>query len=114
MYKLQIVSKNWQFQEIIDSKQQIVTKNLILYYKKFTNFEIGISIPKKFANSVKRNFYKRQIKNVLRKLIKNYDLPNFRIILITRKSFLDLKFVQKEEKIQKIFEELLKNVKQAS
>ncbi|WP_404912111.1 ribonuclease P protein component [Mesomycoplasma hyopneumoniae] len=65
MQKIRSIKKNWEFQAIINKKNQIVTNYLIFYYVKSDFFEIGISVPKKFANAVKRNYYKRQIKNAL-------------------------------------------------
>ncbi|MCP9306757.1 ribonuclease P protein component [Mesomycoplasma ovipneumoniae] len=112
MQKIPTIKKNWEFQAIIESKKQIVTNSLILYYSKFAFFEIGISIPKKFANAVKRNYYKRQIKNILHNLQKDWlSAPKFRVILITRKSFLTLNFKEKENEIIKIFKEFQKNEK---
>ncbi|WP_215744316.1 ribonuclease P protein component [Mesomycoplasma hyorhinis] len=108
MLKFKKVRKNWQFQNIINFKQQIVNKELILYYKEFFQFELGISIPKKFVNAVKRNYYKRQIKIIIQNYLKNKKEFNvkFQIILITRKSFLNLDFKTKEIKIKNILNEL--------
>ncbi|AJR12506.1 Ribonuclease P protein component [Mesomycoplasma dispar] len=112
MQKIRTIKKNWEFQAIINQKNQIVTNYLILYYVKFDFFEIGISIPKKFANAVKRNYYKRQIKNVLHEFQKTGDVfSNFRVVLIARKTFLNLDFEEKQRKINKIFKELKKNEK---
>lgn len=49
MLNFKKVRKNWQFQNIINFKQQIVNKELILYYKEFFQFELGISIPKNLS-----------------------------------------------------------------
>lgn len=112
MYKFEIIRKNWEFQKIIDSKKQIVSKNLIFYYQQQSFFEIGISIPKKFANSVQRNYFKRQIKSIIHELIiVGFVLPKVKCVLITRKTFLSLSFIQKKEKITKLLEELNKNAK---
>lgn len=108
MLNFKKVRKNWQFQNIINLKQQIVSKDLILYYKNFFQFELGISIPKKFVNAVKRNHYKRQIKVIVQNYLKDKKdfKVNFQIIIITRKNFLNLDFKTKEQKIKNILNEL--------
>ncbi|AHH45594.1 ribonuclease P protein component [Mesomycoplasma bovoculi] len=112
MHKFKVIRKNWEFQKIIDSKKQIVSKNLIFYYQPQGFFEIGISIPKKFANSVLRNYFKRQIKSIIHELIiDDFLLPKVKCVLITRKTFLNLSFMQKKEKITKLLEELNRNAK---
>ncbi|MBG0730521.1 ribonuclease P protein component [Mycoplasma sp. 'Moose RK'] len=112
MQKIQTIKKNWQFQAIISPKSdQIVTNELVIYYEKFDFFEIGISIPKKFVNAVKRNYFKRQIRNILSDFSKKSKFPKIRIVLISRRPFLNLSFAKKKEKLEKIFEQLKKNEK---
>ncbi|MGZ9414530.1 ribonuclease P protein component [Mycoplasma sp. 5370] len=105
MKKENRLKKNWEFQEVISLKQQIITKNLILYYKKHKNFQIGISVPKKFAIAVERNFFRRQIKAIISNKMNFIDLP-FQNVLILRKSFLSLPFSEKEKEVIKIYERL--------
>ncbi|AJC50144.1 ribonuclease P protein component [Mycoplasma flocculare] len=112
MQTIRIIKKNWEFQAVINKKNQIVTNYLIFYYAQHDFFEIGISIPKKFANAVKRNRFKRQIKNALCDFKKNGVIfSNFRIVLIARKTFLKLGFEEKKKHLSKIFEELKENEK---
>lgn len=98
------LQKNWEFQKIIDLKQQIISKYLILYLNKNNDFKIGLSIPKKFANAVQRNYLRRQIKSILQTL--NITQMKFHLVLIVRKPFIDLAFTQKREQIEKIFKRL--------
>lgn len=104
--KENIVKKNWEFQKIINSKKQYLSKYLILYYLKNKNFEIGISIPKKFANAVQRNYLKRQIRSIIKQKI-NFSNLNYRIVLIVRKEFIKLPFEQKVQQVEKIFMKLV-------
>ena len=104
--KENIVKKNWEFQKIINSKKQYLSKYLILYYLKNQHFEIGISIPKKFANAVQRNYLKRQIRSIIKQKI-NFSNLNYRIVLIVRKEFIKLPFEQKVQQIEKIFMKLV-------
>lgn len=105
-YRLQ---KNWEFQAIIDSKQQIISKNLILYFVKSKELKIGISIPKKFANAVQRNKLRRQVKAALHQ-INIYDF-NYHLVLIVRKPFIEQEFSEKFLHIQRIFRKLGENEK---
>lgn len=105
MKKENIVKKNWEFQKIILLKKQLINKYLIIYYIKNKKFEIGISIPKKFANAVGRNYLKRQIKSILDKNININDV-HYKIILIVRKDFIELPFAKKEEQVIKMFDKL--------
>ncbi|MGL4183864.1 MAG: ribonuclease P protein component [Metamycoplasmataceae bacterium] len=110
MSKLNILKKNWEFQSILNTKKQIVSQYLILYYQPTNqNFVIGISIPKKFANAVKRNYLKRQIKVIIKN--SNYFSLKYRVVLIIRKDFINLTFKQKEEAILKLIERLTLNGK---
>lgn len=104
MAKINRLRKNWEFQEIINKKQQIVSKHLVLYFQKANKLAIGISIPKKNSNAVKRNYYKRQLKSVLNLI----DLSNieFKLIIIVRKSFLSLSFLEKKKEIAQILERM--------
>lgn len=104
MKKKYILKKNWEFQKIIDSKKQIILPTIILYYQKSKNFKIGISIPKKFANAVKRNFLKRQIKAMLEE-IKPWNLK-YEIILIIRRNYINLNFLEKQKEVAKIIERI--------
>ncbi|CAC13326.1 RIBONUCLEASE P PROTEIN COMPONENT (PROTEIN C5) (RNASE P) [Mycoplasmopsis pulmonis] len=103
MKKIYHIRKNWEFQAIINSKRQVISKNLIFYYQRNNTFKIGVSIPKKFAGAVKRNFYKRQIMAILRDI---QDLTNleYKIVMIVRKNFMALDFLEKKKEIQKMLE----------
>ena len=108
MQKKHRLKKNWEFQEIINSKKQYVSNFLIFYYRKNNGedgVKIGISIPKKFANAVGRNKYRRQVKSIL-DIIKPWDV-NYDVVIILRKSFLDRSFEKKTKEVKKMFERLI-------
>ncbi|UVD81744.1 ribonuclease P protein component [Mycoplasma iguanae] len=104
MSNFQRLRKNWEFQDIIKQKQQLVSKNIVLYFQKAEQFTIGISIPKKNSNAVMRNYYKRQVKSILR-LIDTSNI-NYKVVFIARKTFLHLSFFEKKNEIFKIIERL--------
>ncbi len=105
MKKEFILKKNLEFQRIINQKKQLINKFIIIYYENSNHFEIGISTPKKFANAVKRNLIKRQIKWILDTSI-NYLSIKKRVVLIVRKEFINLSIIDKKKNIIKMFEKL--------
>lgn len=97
------LKKNWEFQEIINSKKQNVSSFLIFYFKDNPNkTRIGISVSKKFANAVMRNKYRRQTKAAL-DVIQPWNC-NKDIVIILRKNFLELPFDKKVKELRKMFE----------
>ncbi len=106
MKKHEIVKKTQEFQDIIKNKKQFVSSNIILYYVKHDSFQIGISIPKKFINAVGRNYLRRQIRSI----VSNMDYSNikYKIILIIRKDYMKLTYIEKEKEIVKFIERLMK------
>lgn len=102
--KENVLKKNHQFQKVLSKKKQFVNKYLILYYIPYKKVEIGISIPKKFANAAQRNYLKRQIRAILSKI----DIQNlkYRIVIIIRKDFINLTFQEKFENIIKLMGKL--------
>ncbi|AWX69763.1 ribonuclease P protein component [[Mycoplasma] anseris] len=104
MQKINIVKKNWEFQEILKSRNQVVSKHLIIYFKKNEHFKVGISIPKQFANAVYRNHYKNQIRAILREI--DINKINYETVIIARKSFLDLEFDHKKKEVFKLYERI--------
>jgi len=103
MKKINIVKKNQDFSIILNNRKKNGNKYLVIYYKE-NNLSInryGISVSKKIGNAVTRNKIKRQVKNIIDKnenLFKN----NQDYIIIIRKDFIDLKFVDKEQIIKNL------------
>ncbi|WP_029512762.1 ribonuclease P protein component [Mycoplasmopsis iners] len=104
MKKIYRLQKSWEFDSVIKTKQQLINKYLIVYYKPSDNFRIGITVPKKFCNAVYRNYYKRQLKSIVHSL-NLYDLK-YDFVLILRKEFLNQNFAVKLETTRKLFEKI--------
>ncbi|WP_211333928.1 ribonuclease P protein component [Metamycoplasma neophronis] len=104
MNKTNVVKKNWEFQKILDKHNQVVSRNLILYFNKSDFFRVGISIPKQFANAVQRNHYKNQIRSILRKM--DISKINYDTVIIARKGFFSLDWNQKVKEINKLYERI--------
>lgn len=100
MKKINIVKKNEEFKKILDKRQTIGNKYIVIYYNENNIYRnrYGISVSKKIGKAVIRNKIKRQIKNIIDKhenLFKN----NQDYIIIVKKNFLDLNFSEKEKSI---------------
>ncbi|WAM07118.1 ribonuclease P protein component [Mycoplasmopsis cynos] len=96
------LKKNWDFQKVIDNKKYVANKYLIIYFLESNEFKIGITIPKKFENSVGRNYNKQQIKAILNQMdILGYK---YHFVFIARKEFCRISFKEKEEAVAQLFE----------
>ena len=75
------------------------------YYLKngISNVRLGIVVSKKIGNSVVRNYEKRTIREIFRKLIPTFK-ASFDLIFILKKS--DIAFFEKE----KVFIELIRQI----
>ncbi|WAM07366.1 ribonuclease P protein component [Mycoplasmopsis cynos] len=89
------LKKNWDFQKVIDNKKYVANKYLIIYFLESNEFKIGITIPKKFENSVGRNYNKQQIKAILNQMdILGYK---YHFVFILAKSFVELHLKRKKK-----------------
>ncbi|WP_322902540.1 ribonuclease P protein component [Mycoplasmopsis felis] len=103
------LKKNWDFQNVIKQNNFLQNKYLVIYFVKSEKLRIGITVPKKFENSVGRNFNKRQLKAIIRE-INIFDL-SYDFVLIIRKEFCNTSFKIKKEGIKKLFEKFINNEK---
>lgn len=104
MKKQYSLKSNIEFSKIISKGKNFANKYLIINYSDAEEFKLGISIPKKLGNAVFRNKNKRIIKNIIPNL--NVYKINKHIVIIVRKSFVDLKISEKEFVLQKIFNKI--------
>jgi ribonuclease P protein component len=68
LWKPYRLRKNWQFQEIIKLGQKTFNHSFVIFsvQNKLDNCQFGISVPQKLVKkAVDRNYYKRQIRNML-------------------------------------------------
>lgn len=106
MKKENTLRKNHEFQEIILENKSVVNDYLVVYYSPndLDRLRVGISISKKFINAVGRNKIKRQVRNILDNI--NYFSKPFDLVMILRKPFLKITFLEKE----KIIKDTLKRI----
>lgn len=99
--------KNWQFQDIIEINKSIVTKSLVIYFipNNLNKLRVGISISKKFENAVGRNRQRRQVRAALDSL-ENVFNKSFDIVIICRKPFLTMEYLDKTKALKEALERL--------
>lgn len=86
MKKEEVVKKNKEFNYIIKEGQYKKNNEFVIYYipndKEFNRF--GISVSKKIGNAVKRNYYKRIIRNICDKSKNLYSNKKDYIIIMRK------------------------------
>ncbi|WAM11091.1 ribonuclease P protein component [Mycoplasmopsis cynos] len=90
------LKKNWDFQKVIDNKKYVANKYLIIYFLESNEFKIGITIPKKFENSVGRNYNKQLNKKAI---LNQMDILGYKyhFVFIFRKEFCQLHLKRKKK-----------------
>lgn len=96
MKKINIIKSNDEYNRIIKNIKPYKTKEVLVFVEKIKSehYHFGFSISKKIGKAVVRNKIKRQIKNILDK--NDYE-NNFNCIIMVRKEFLNLNFLEMEK-----------------
>ncbi len=100
MKKYEIVKKNTDFNDIINTGRCIRNKYYSIYYKDseddFPKF--GLAVSKKCGNAVDRNKIKRQLRNIIDDNKKLFSI-NMNYIIMVRKEILNVSYLQMEEQL---------------
>lgn len=95
------VRDNTDFTRIIHQGTVLRTNALVLYYTcDSDHLKVGFAVSKKVGNAVTRNKIKRQLRAIFRNYTDKY--PNFQIIAVVRKNYLDLTFEQISALVEKL------------
>lgn len=98
--KYEIVKKNTDFNDIINTGRCIRNKYYSIYYKDseddFPKF--GLAVSKKCGNAVDRNKIKRQLRNIIDDNKKLFSIKMNYIIMV-RKEVLNVSYLQMEEQL---------------
>jgi ribonuclease P protein component len=105
--------KNWQFQKVIMSGQKIANPSFVIFFVKndLNNCQFGISTPQKLIKkAVDRNYYKRQIRDMLILHLKKYqdscqtsdNHSHFNFVIIVRYSYLEIDFATNQKNLYKL------------
>ena len=92
MNKEKIIQKSETYSEIISEKNSFKNKYFSVYYQKTEdNNKYGISVPKKVGKANIRNKLKRQIKNIIITNEKNIQ-TGFNYVIIIKEASLELSY----------------------
>ncbi|WP_434335823.1 ribonuclease P protein component [Mycoplasma capricolum subsp. capricolum] len=108
MKNKRVIKKNFEFQEIINYKKTIKNFCFVIYYKdnEESYLKYGISVGKKIGNAVIRNKVKRQIRMILKQNISEIGTISKDIIILVRKSVLELKYATLSKLLIKLIKEI--------
>lgn len=113
LWKPYRLRKNSEFQKIITQAHKVANRNFTIFLSsnKLNNCQFGISIPHKWVKkAVDRNYYKRQIRNILIQYLKKYNNScqltinhcHYNLVIIIRPSYLTSDFATNQENLTKL------------
>jgi len=95
------VTDNKEFTRIIQQGTALRTNAMVLYYTcNSDHLKVGFAVGKKVGNAVVRNKVKRQLRSIFSNYVNKY--PNFEIIAVVRKNYLDYSYQQITELVEKM------------
>lgn len=103
--------KNREFQVIYRRGKNFWNKDFTIFIR-VTNkkrVKFGISITKKFGKANKRNLIKRRVKEIIRLNIESLGL-GYEMVILPKKSTLDLSYTELEKSLLKLMGFALKKV----
>lgn len=92
--------KNGDFRKVYRQGKSVATKYLVLYPKKTKNNElrIGFSLSKKIGKAHVRNYYKRCLREILRKYLNRLNI-GYDLVFLARVPISDIGFQELEKNV---------------
>lgn len=108
MNKKYILKKNHQIKALLDKKQTVGNKYYVVYYLKHDLDKplFAVSVSKKFGNAVKRNYYKRVLKEILRKEVD--FLKGYSFLVVAKTTIIELSFEEKSNELKFLLNKIIK------
>ena len=106
MKKVNRLLKNQDFKKVLNKKQSVANKEYVIYKSsnELTHTRVGISVSSKIGNSVVRHKVKRQISEMVKKIINLNE--NIDIVIIVRNKYLENSFIENMESIKKLLQKI--------
>jgi len=107
MKKKYILKKKSEIDAIFNNKKQMGNSYFSIFTKEneVEYFKFGMSIGRKFGNSVNRNKIKRQIRSIIR-LNQKYINNKFRFVIVIKPKANSLNYLEIETEILKLLKKL--------
>lgn len=107
MKKMNIVKKNSDFTKIIAANLFVKDRNFVIYAlpTEYPYARFGVSVGKKIGKAVTRNYYKRQIRNIIDNH-KNLYSKSRDYIIIIRKNCLNVTYQNLEQSIISLMDKI--------
>jgi len=101
--KYEIVKKNTEFNDIINTGAYFKNKYYYIYYKDndLDISKFGLAVSKKCGNAVERNKIKRQLRSIIDSNRDSF-LKGVNYIIMVRKSIVDITYQQMEEYLKQL------------
>ena len=97
------------FQKVIASKKKIISKNFILYSLKREEYDyprFGFSASKKLGHAVVRVKVRRQVRAMLRDILKIVNVPSQDYVIIVRDTYLKHTYQENAQELELLFKKL--------
>ena len=99
MNKDKIIKKSDTYSDIISKKQAVKNKYFSIYYDKSNeNNRYGITVPKKIGKANVRNKLKRQIKNIIVTNEKDIQI-GFNYVIIIKEASKELSYIDMQQEL---------------
>lgn len=98
------LKKNHDIEKLVCSKVSVGNRYYAIYYNKNKETKIAYSISKKCGKAVDRNYEKRVLREITRKIIN--DLSNLELLIIIKPASIMLTFLEKEQKINELINKI--------
>lgn len=106
MEKNRRVKTAQDFQKVISSKKRINSNSYVIYFRENENVDIsrfGISASKKLGKAVIRVKVRRQVRSMIREILKQVNIKKLDYVIIVRKDFLNNDYQKNLEDLKQLF-----------
>lgn len=109
MKNQRIIKKNYQFQAIINQKQAKVNATYVLHYldrPQSKGLSYGISVGKKLGPAATRNKIKRQVRMMVKQLLKTYGDAKIEVIIMVRSKFQSQDYQKNYQELENLLKKI--------